>query len=201
MINHQSKINFKKQSTFCERGFSLVEMMVSVSLFAVVMLVATGALLSLMDASRKAQALQSVMNNLNIALDGMVRGARMGSTFHCGNIGVLTQPRDCLGGDIFLAFEPFGGDPSDVKDQVLYWFDQNDRRLYKSVDGGVTGFAITAPEVQIDDLTFYVTGSTPSDSEQPKAVITVKGTAGIDRVKTRTSFSIQATASQRLLDI
>ena len=41
-------------------GFTLVEMIVAVALFAVVMLISVAALLSLVDANRKAQALQSV---------------------------------------------------------------------------------------------------------------------------------------------
>ena len=61
-----------------ERGFSLVEMIVAVTLFAVVMLVSVGALLSLVNATRKARALESVMNNLNVTLDSMVRSLRMG---------------------------------------------------------------------------------------------------------------------------
>src|SRR3989338_1985894 len=76
------------------RGFTLVEMIVSVALFATVMLVSVGALLSLMGANRKAQALQSVMNNLNVALDGMVRSIRMGSNYHCG-AGTFSATQDC----------------------------------------------------------------------------------------------------------
>jgi len=183
------------------RGFSLVEMMVAVALFAVVMTISATTLLALIDATRKAQALQSVMNNLNVALDGMVRSARMGSTYHCGNTGTQTEPRDCTSGDILLAFEPFGGDRETGTDQWVYWYNAVDKRLYKSEDGGATGFAITAPEVEIDEFNFYVNGSTPGDTSQPKIVVVVKGTAGGAKIKTRTSFNIQATAVQRVLDL
>src|SRR3989344_5257439 len=64
-----------------QRGFTLVEMIVAIALFSVVMIVCVGALLALVNANRKAQALQSVMNNLNIALDGMVRSVRMGNSY------------------------------------------------------------------------------------------------------------------------
>ena len=84
------------------RGFTLIEMIVSVGLFAIVMLVCVGALLSLVNANRKAQALQSVMNNLNIALDGIVRNAREGSDYDgsaacSGNSD--SSPKDCTSGE------------------------------------------------------------------------------------------------------
>jgi len=179
-------------------------MMVAVALFAVVMVISTGALLSLIDATRKAQALQSVMNNLNIALDGMVRSIRMGSVYHCGNLGTLSDPRDCQNGNTFFAFESFGGDTSTISDQWIYNFTTDSNgvgRIYKSVNGGGTWFAVTTPEVEIEDVNIYVTGTNPGDDNQPKVVITMKGTAGAEKAKTRTTFSIQASATQRLLDI
>ena len=42
-------------------GFTLIEMLVSIALFAIVMVVCVGALLSLVTANKKAQALESVM--------------------------------------------------------------------------------------------------------------------------------------------
>jgi prepilin-type N-terminal cleavage/methylation domain-containing protein len=63
------------QNSTCkiEYGFTLIELMMAMTLFGVVTVVSTAALLSVVDASRKAQAIQSVMGNLNTALDGMVR--------------------------------------------------------------------------------------------------------------------------------
>lgn len=182
------------------RGFTLVEMIVAVGLFSVVMLVSVGALLSLSGANRKAQVLQSIMNNLNIALDGMVRSIRMGSNYHCG-IGDFTVPQPCQNGDTILALEAFGGDASDPTDQWIYSYDSTTHRIYKSQDGGANTFAVTAPEISIDGMKFYVVGTTRGDTAQPKVVITVKGTAGAANLKTKTTFNIQATAVQRVLDL
>jgi prepilin-type N-terminal cleavage/methylation domain-containing protein len=182
-------------------GFSLVEMLVAVALFTVVMLISTSTLLALVDANRKAQALQSVMNNLNTAIDGMVRSIRMGTSFHCGNAGAYAEPRDCTTGDTLFAFEPFGGSPNLTDDQWLYWYDGESKRLYKSVNAGVSRFPLTAPEVRIDEVKFYVVGSASGEQVQPKVVITMRGTAGVEKVKTQTTFNIQATAVQRVIDI
>lgn len=190
----------KQKTARISRGFTLVEMIVSVGLFAVVMLVSIGALLALSGANRKAQALQSVMNNLNVAIDGMVRAIRMGSEYHCG-IGDFTVPQSCQNGDTVFAFEAFGGDTSNPSDQWIYSYDPATHRIYKSQDGGANTFAITAPEVSIDSMKFYVVGTTRGDTTQPKVVLTVEGTAGAANVKTRTTFNIQATAVQRVLDL
>ncbi len=179
-------------------------MIVAVALFAVVMLVSVGALLALVGANRKAQALQSVMNNLNIALDGMVRSVRMGSEYHCGT-GVITLPQNCAG-DTRLAFKPFCDEGCDPSSRWVYAFDADGSycgqgRLCKSVNSGANYYPITASEVTINSMKFYVIGAIRGDTIQPKVVIEVKGTAGAKTVKTTTSFSIQATAVQRILDL
>ena len=190
------------------RGFTLVEMIVAVALFTTVMLVSVSTLLALINANRKAQALQSVMNNLNIAIDGLARSVRMGTTYHCGadnynNNNFMTA--DCADGDTFFAFRPFVAEDEEDMPPWLYWYaeDQNGvGRLYKSVDGTISGgIPITAPEVSIDMVRFYVVGTDRGDRVQPKVLVVIRGSAGSLLLKARTSFHIQATAVQRVLDI
>lgn len=201
------------------RGFSLVELMVSMTLFAIVMLVAVGALLSLVDANRKARALENVMNNLNIAVDGMVRSIRMGNTFNCDSTSIPDGETggDCNGGtggppgaEESFSFAPFGANPSVQGERWVYTFVPGDSdtngQIWRSRDGGLTEVAITSPEVDIDDVTFYVDGTVRAntvaqDTTQPKVVVVIKGTAGAGNTKTETTFYIQATAVQRVLDL
>lgn len=183
----------------CE-GFTLIEMVIAVGLFAIVMTICVDVLLSLVNANRKAQALQSVMNNLNVALDGMVRSIRQGSNFHCGG-GLNTAVRDCPGGDISFAFEPFGNTTSNPP--WVYAFAQDSKgvgRIYKS-ENGQPSVAVTAPEVSVEEMRFYVIGTTRGDTTQPKVIIIIKGSAGAPGTKARTTFHIQATAVERVLDL
>lgn len=188
-----------------ERGFTLIEMVVSVALFAIVMTICVDVLLSLVNANRKAQALQSVMNNLDIALDGMVRGIREGSDYHCGNPPSST-PQDCPStsddpsNHYVFAFEPYGNTAANPP--WVYSYDAVTKRIYRS-ENGQSPIAITAPEVSIDSMEFYVVGTAHGngDTVQPKVIIVIKGSAGNAGTNAVTTFHIQATAVQRVLDL
>lgn len=186
----------KKQA----RGFTLIEMTVAVGLFAVVMVISITALLSVVEANRKAQALQSVINNLNIAVDGLARALREGANYRCDSA-TPTNP-NCVNGGSSIYFESSNGDFDNAADDWVYTYDAETRRIYKSENGNPTqGIPITAPEVTIDSAVFYVIGATRGDSTQPKIMIVIKGTAGSQKTASRTTFHIQSTAVQRVLDI
>lgn len=202
-------MKFFKQKTIYKnnaKGFTLIEILVAVALFSSVMLIAVGALLSLIDANRKAQSLNSIMNNLNFALENMSRNLRVGTNYHCetlANIGPpadIDTPKNCINGGKYLAFESSKGKLDDNTDQIVYRI--IDKTLEKSDKGGLTGtfVDITAPEVSIDDFFFYVDGNTVGDKRQPRVVIVLHGSAG-DKERTKTKFNLQTMVSQRLLDI
>lgn len=186
---------YKLHATSSSRGFSLVEMIVAVGLFAVVMLIAVTSLLALIDANRKARTLQSVVNNLNVALDGMVRVMRMGHTYHCGGTDPVTDgPESCPDGNTYMSFIDREGDIT------VYQWDSATHRILVS-KAGQPYANLTAPEVDIQEMKFYVVGTTVGDAQQPKVVMVIKGTASIEKVKLQTTFSIQSTAVQRILDL
>lgn len=194
------------------RGFTLIELLVSVAIFSAVMLIAVGALLTMTEASRKAQTLKSVMNNLNFALESMSRTIRVGTTYHCGSSGSVAGTQDCPQGESFFAFEKSGGSPSTATDQVVYclgivqsatppFCSMSGTSILRSTDGGSTFIAITAAEVVIEKLAFYTVGSAPlPDTVQPKVIMTLQGYADITS-RTKTEFNLQTTIAQRLPDL
>lgn len=195
------KYRIKKKSA---AGFTLVEVVVSIALFSIVMVVCVAALLALVNANRKAQALQSVMNNLNIALDDMARNVRMGTHFFCGAVPPYVGTRDCTQDDglnTTFVFEHFGGNPADFGDQWIYYYDAATKQIWKSTDGGATSYPITSREVTIDSLKFYAVGTTQNDTIQPRMVAVVRGTAAAQNAKSRASFHIQVTSVQRSIDL
>ena len=68
------------------RGFTLIEMLVSLALFMVVAVIAVTALLKIVDANRKSQTLQDTVNNINFAMDSITRELRVGSAYTCGSL-------------------------------------------------------------------------------------------------------------------
>lgn len=195
-----------------QRGFTLIELMVSVAIFAIVMTIALGALLAISTADRKAETLASVMNNLNFAAESMTRNIRTGYDYDCGAGG-----GDCPGGDTSFAFTGPAGD------DIVYSFSNSSSLcgqtvgcIVRSINGGSFA-AITAPEVQVTHLTFYLRGSTlgsavcwtdPNDPDtyyacnddvQPNVVIVITGSIQVTPTLS-SNFTLQTSATQGLYD-
>lgn len=197
---HHTTRSPKKVNT---HGFTLIEMIVSMSIFTVIMLMIVGALISLDNAARKARAVRLVTDNLSAAVDSMSRNIRMGSTFHCGcevTAAAYATPKDCSftdnlgnGGDECFAFEGQKGDSADPSDQIVYQLSGS--RIQRSVDGGSTFLDLTAPELNITGLDFFVYGSTVNQ-DQPVVTMLLQGIAGVT-AKDETNFNLQTTISGR----
>jgi prepilin-type N-terminal cleavage/methylation domain-containing protein len=206
------KVNVNKNRI--QSGFSLIEVLVSLSIFTVVMVMAIGMLMVLIDANARAQNIQTVMVNLSFALDSITREARTGTDFFCGlptdlpTSGATTQ--NCASGGAAFSFNEGGKSLTENTPN-------NSRRIGIRVNNGVLerrlgngdGDAtyedvdwspITSSAVHITDLEFYVSGATRSDSTSPTVTIYIAGTAGaVDG--SEGTFHIQTTVVQQLLDV
>ncbi|MDE2040944.1 MAG: type II secretion system protein [Patescibacteria group bacterium] len=65
------------------RGFTLLEMLVSLAIFTIAAVFAVGSLVRITALNRQAQTLQSSMNNLGFALEAMSREMRVGTDYYC----------------------------------------------------------------------------------------------------------------------
>ena len=176
------------------KGFTLVEMIIAIGIFAVIATFAIGAILSIFDANRRAQSSKTVVDNLNFAIENMTRTVRFGGNYYCGISYDNTEPiatSNCSGGDTALSVTFEGA-------RVVYRL--NSTTIEKTSNGSSNYQAITAPEVVVEHLRFYVLGAGDSDLEQPYAVAVIKGYVG-NKPTAQSSFSIQTTMSQRALDI
>lgn len=186
------------------RGFTLVEMLVSISVFMIVMLVAAGSILSIINANSKAQSIKSVMNNLNFVIENMAKNIRVGTDYKCYPSGSLT----CTGGENGIEFTSYkDSDGVGGNDVVIYRYKENDtinhtgsiQRCMEingiicptTIDNDSNFSALTAPEVKISKMLFYVV-----NPGVPRVLITIKGYAGT-KESARTYFNLQTTVSQR----
>ncbi|MDB5194041.1 MAG: seg [Parcubacteria group bacterium] len=167
--------------------------MTSLTIFIIIMTISMGAILGVFDANRRSQSESVVMNNLNLAVESMAREMRFGINYHCGSSGDITVPQNCAQGNTFISFL--------TSDGVQMVYRLNGNSIERSTDGGLSYLAVTAPEIVVENLTFYVLGggAPPANLNQPKTLITLKGHAG-DKVGTQTVFSLQTLVSQRRLD-
>jgi prepilin-type N-terminal cleavage/methylation domain-containing protein len=185
-------------------GFTLIEMMVAVSIFSIVMLVSTGAIFSMVEANKKARAVQSVMTNLNFALESMSRDIRVGSGYSCES--AAGSRVDCLGGGDYFSFyanrDVNGNGIINAFDTVTYR--KVGSRIEKEIltNEGAGGLSVSSPitasEIQVTNMQFYVTGTGIGEG-QPKVTVVIQGYSGTST--TRSDFNIQTTVSQRTSDI
>lgn len=195
--------NKRKNKNKTKNGFTLVEMLVSISLFSVVMVLALSALFFVIEGGRKARSVSSVIGNLSYALENMFRNIRAGHNYNCGAslpIENDEKTNDCWeSGKNIIAFESMEGSSGDTSDQWVFKYDDEEKKLKRSTDGGSTFIEMTSDNVVIEKMKFYVRGSSDGDTLQPMVVMVINGYVEISK-GTKSEFNIQTTSTQRILD-
>lgn len=175
------------------RGFSLVELMVSIGLFAFVSSIATGAYLVMLSVNREAQANATGINNVSFALENMVRTIRTGRNYYCEGTGNSVGTNDCSAGASIQVTNP-------DRSRTVYSLEEVGQKGRILIDGET----LTDPLVDIDKLEFYVSGtdnlSDTGDILQPYVTIVVSGTVSAGVGKDR-PFYIQTGAVMRGIDL
>jgi type II secretory pathway pseudopilin PulG len=179
-------------------------MIVSVGLFAMVMLVATAAYFNLIALDRRARATNQVVNNLNFAVDAMVRGIRTGTGYTCLD-GTQVSTGNWTSGDC-TQFSYTDTQLPAGSNVVTYFrkgngaIGRNEGAVASGVDSSAVP-SITDPSISITSLTFYVRGAASTDDAQPQVLFTVKGTLPADSSGTKATFTIEEDATGRLIDL
>ena len=168
-------------------GYTLIELIVAIGLFAIVITLVTGAYLMMIGIMRQAQATATGIDNLSFALEAMTRTIRTGVDYSCNG------GQDCLGG---------GGT-----------FSILDLSSGSTVTYTTSGGAITKNDLPITDssvvnitsLLFYVSGTQPlssfGDTNQPHVTIVISGTVSPGPGKPPLTFSVETGATMRGPDL
>lgn len=188
-----------------QRGFTLIEMIVAIGVFAMAMLISVGAILSISAAQKRAIAIQNVQDNIRFALETMVKETRLGSKFRCSAViddletilnyanPLPSQARDCSNGGIALIF-------LNARGEVVSYQIRNGQTIERWSDAPDNVFyPITSTNVTINELWFYVLGAeTAGDERQPRIIITARGSVNVKGQII--NVDLQTMVSQRLLD-
>ncbi len=168
------------------RGFTLIEMIVSLSLFISVMTVAASSMLSIIDANRKSQATNTAVDNLNFVIDDMSRSLRTGKAW------AVTPLAD---NNSRITFVPQG---KTAANSTSYFVEN--KQIKMQVGSGPIE-TLTDPALIVDKLYFYLDPQTAlgQPSAQPYLHLLLKAHVS-DKTKYRSNVNISTTISQRTLN-
>ncbi len=175
-------------------GYTLVELIVAMGLFALVMLLASGAYIMMIGANRQAQAISTGIDNLSFALESMTRNIRTGTSYDCGspnnNNGQATN--SCPSGSSIFSFT------DQSLNTVSYML--SNASIQRSTDGGQTWVQLTDPSVKISSLMFYAYYTDSTSGKQPRVTIVISGSVSSGPGKTD-SFTVETGATMRGVNI
>ncbi|MFA5000798.1 MAG: type II secretion system protein [Candidatus Paceibacterota bacterium] len=188
MFSSTNKKN-KKES----KGFTLIEMMVAVSLFVIVAFMVTSMMLTMSAAYKKAQRIRLLIDNLNFSVQNLSLGLREGKDYSCSGEACsfksmsswlsdnsLSKPYVC-----YVRYSRDAGASSGIK--------RCEVDNQSSCAGSCSGDDIVSSDIDITDLIFL---STSPVSGHKRITLLIKGVAG-KTDKERTEFIIQTSVSQR----
>lgn len=172
-------------------GFTLVEIMVSVAIFAIVTIITSGSFIVLANIYRKIQGNRAIIDNLNLAMDVMTLQVREGKGYDFPG---------CSGGNIcpeiaFQEYEISGGEYIKTAD-ISYAVD-DDSRLTQCVteiypdSKAIKCIPLTSKEIQIDNLSFI------KKNDNPLLVQVIMDGIAKNKVGLETEFLLQTTLTQR----
>lgn len=178
-----------------KKGFTLVEMLVAVSIFTLVVGMATGIFVSALRAQKQSLASQQLLDQISYAMEYMSRALRMAT-------------KDLTGACITAKsnYENPGGDTSKIRfinhlqdDDCQEFFLEDNYLKYKiKIGADEETLALTSDDLKVNSLNFNLSGQfqPPTDYLQPKVTISldIEG-------KEQSKIKIQTTVSQRNLDI
>lgn len=185
-----------------QAGFTLVELMVSLMIFVIVVLATVGSLYSVNSASRKVQSMRSVLDNLNFAIESISRTVRTSNSIVCGgslNIsGNPNCPFSSQGVNSMLLVDSTVG----VSQLVEYRLGTHSngsgaiQKRYQESGVWTNWISLTAPEINVKNLNFYVEGADSLDNSQARVQVLVQGDA--TTTAETAPFSVQTYISERV---
>ncbi len=211
----------KTQITKTQKGFTLIEILVAVTLFSVVMVISTSTIFSVIAGNRKSQAINSVVNNLNFSIESMVRDIKTGYRYKCdyGSMpdtmaSALADDYTCMTPSVaesqILFVSTLTGEPSAVEYKFEGQSGEIPGRIMRTerveADDGSTSITtapLTSPDINVTDVRFFINSRGIGSGTQPSVflIITAEAADGGNKDAQISKYRIQTFISQRILNI
>jgi prepilin-type N-terminal cleavage/methylation domain-containing protein len=160
-------------------GFTLMEVMVSVSIFSIIITIGIGSLLTINTTVQQTRADRQAMDSLSYVLDTMTRQIRTGMDYEGGGSSISFKRQD---GDV----------SSGGSGEEIIFFEQ-DNQIFMSIAGN--SFDITPVNVIMNNLDFEII----NDTGMP--YVTIRMSATVQSGKRDSALAIQTGVSQRTFPV
>lgn len=142
-------------------GFSLVEMLVAISVFTIVVSIAVGGFVRALRTQRQLAAIVATESNVSLALEQMAREIRTGSSFCVG-----PTDADCdLANGVFAFIDQFGK-------KIIYAYNSSVGSLERERDGAGLE-TITARNVFVTRFEIIIQNNDPTDGVAARITVSL----------------------------
>lgn len=210
------KMFMKKKTPIA--GFTLIEVLISLLIFSIIITIAVGALFSMVDAGEKSRSINSVMENLDTALETMAETVRSGSNYAgysavvngssagtCSSLpSSLSQasPAPALSLSVSpTSYLNLGLPSGQTISSIVYGLQNNqivENINYHYADGTThsTVIPLTAAEVHVTNLAFWLSNCGAISPAKATVLMVVQGFAET-RQNNKADFNIQTSMTAR----
>ncbi len=163
-----------------QNGFTLMEVMVSVSIFAIIITIGIGSLLTINTTLQKTRAERQAIDGLSFLMDTMTRQIRTGVDWKRSSSGISFIPQ---------AGEDGVGPGSD--NRITYSFDSGQGKIYYQEERSQLR-DITPAGVVIESILFTI-------HDMPQPYVTIDVTAEVTAGRQKSVITMQTGVSQRAI--
>jgi len=188
--NSLKAINYKLKAS---EGYSLIELMVAISVFAIVMSVSSGLFITSMKGQRKAFSNQNLADNVRYAMEIIAREIRMGRDFTIDNDSGACANNCRI---LFTSSMPRRDGKS-----VVFFLDPSAEKIMFDDDTGSNPLAnsITSANINVTNLDFNLNTNPENSAEPYRVTIVVQAESAGTAIDVKSSITLQTTIAPRVL--
>jgi prepilin-type N-terminal cleavage/methylation domain-containing protein len=201
-------------SIVMKKGFTLIEMLVTVGLFTIIITIAVGGFINAIRTQKQVSSLIATQSNASLVLEQMTREIRTGYLF-CNAPGNTQVGTGAIGALATYAVADCGCTLSapdgswtcsaldfyNAQGQEVYYYRSPEGELMESSTLSATPQSVTGNTVSVKYLQFHLYGQTEGDHWPPRVTISIGITpSSTDPSVANDVSSIETTVSARSID-